>query len=79
MEKKVTLGDISNCLPVDELRLLAFDGSAYSGTFVLPFSDASRYYHYVVWLITELDIVNRIAGIMLRVDSLEDFEKLRGN
>ncbi|MGC6178122.1 hypothetical protein [Lacrimispora sp. 38-1] len=77
--KKVTLGDISECLPVDELRILAYDGSAYSGTLVLPFSDASCYYHYVVWLITELDIVNRIAGIMLRVDSLEDFEKLRGN
>ncbi|PPK82245.1 hypothetical protein BXY41_103461 [Lacrimispora xylanisolvens] len=77
--KKVTLGDISECLPVDELRILAYDGSAYSGTLVLPFSDATRYYHYVVWLITELDIVNRIAGIMLRVDSLEDFEKLRGH
>ena len=77
--KKVTLGDISECLPVNELRILAYDGSAYSGTLVLPFSDATRYYHYVVWLITELDIVNRIAGIMLRVDSLEDFEKLRGH
>lgn len=79
MEKKVTLGDISNCLPVNELRLLAYDGSAYSGTFVLPLSEAVRYYHYTVWLITELDIVNRIGGIMLRVDSLENFEKLRGN
>lgn len=77
--KKVTLGDISDCLPVNELRLLAYDGSAYSGTFVIPISDATRYSHCTVWLITELDIVNRIGGVMLRVDSLKAFEKLRGH
>lgn len=75
MRKRVTLGEIVDCLCVNEFRLSAYDGITHSDYVVVPDFDISRYCHFQVGVIGVVD--QKHAVISLLVDSLDSFRGLK--